>query len=67
MSTTAVIATPEAEYVTLPVLATEIRKPLDWLRRRFRTRPELTRLLRQVGPVRVLKRTDIEVVREMVG
>lgn len=53
--------------VTIPNLALELRVNLDWLRRQFRRRPDLAGLSRRVGHVRVVRREDVDRVKELIG
>ena len=56
-----------AEDLTLPMLAVELRLSLDRLRRLVARRPALAAYCRHVGHLRVVRASDIDAIRDLVG
>ncbi len=56
-----------AEDLTLPMLAVELRLSLDRLRRLMARRADLAAYCRRVGPYRVVRASDLDAIRTLIG
>jgi hypothetical protein len=57
----------ENDDISLPTAAIELRCSLDWLRLQVKRNPDLAGLCRKVGRMRIVRRSDLERIRVLLG